>query len=81
MTLDELAINLEQIDGKRIIHCFVDNNKLIATFTMREGLEVEVLTPQERKALDEDNFTQNDLKQKYFELKQIGAADDDKWYN
>ena len=77
MILDELAIKLEQIVGKGTIRCFVDNDKLIASFTMREGLEVEVLTPQERKALGENNFTQNDLERKVFELKQIGAANDE----
>ena len=75
MTLDELAIKLEHIERKGAIHCFVCNDKLIATFPMRKGLEVEVLTPQERKMLDEDDFTQNDIEQKLFELKQIGAAD------
>lgn len=74
MTLDELGTKLELMDDEEIIYCFVDNDKLIATFTTREGLEVEVLTPYERKLLDKDELTQNDIERKFFELKQIGGA-------
>ena len=75
MTLDELGTKLELMDDEEIIYCFVDNDKLIATFTTREGLEVEVLTPYERKLLDKGELTQNDIERKFFELKQIGGAE------
>lgn len=71
MTLDELGTKLELADDEEIIYCYVDNDKLIATFTTREGLEVEVLTPQERKLLDQGQFTEEDFTRKLFELKQI----------
>ena len=71
MTLDELGTKLELADNEEVIYCYVDNNKLIATFTTREGLEVEVLTPQERKLLDQGQFTEEDFTRKLFELKQI----------
>lgn len=74
MTLDELGTKLELMDDEEIIYCFVDNDKLIATFTTRKGLEVEVLTPYERKLLDKGELTQNDIERKFFELKQIGGA-------
>ena len=74
MTLEELGTKLELMDDEEIIYCFVDNDKLIATFTTREGLEVEVLTPYERKLLDKGELTQNDIERKFFELKQIGGA-------
>ena len=71
MTLDELGTKLELADDEEIIYCYVDNDKLIATFTTREGLEVEVLTPQEQKLLDQGQFTEEDFTRKLFELKQI----------
>ena len=74
MTLDELGTKLELMDDEEIIYCFVDNDKLIATFTTRKELEVEVLTPYERKLLDKGELTQNDIERKFFELKQIGGA-------
>lgn len=74
MTLEELGTKLELMDDEEIIYCFVDNDKLIATFTTREGLEVEVLTPYERKLLEKGELTQNDIERKFFELKQIGGA-------
>ena len=77
MTLDELGMKLELMDDEEILYCFVDNDKLIATFSTREGLEVEVLTPQERKMFDKGEFSQNDIERKFFELKQIGAGAND----
>lgn len=74
MTLDELGMKLEMMDLEEILYCFVDNDKLIATFSNREGLEIEVLTPYERQLLEKGKFTQNDIERKFFELKQIGVA-------
>ena len=71
MTLEELGTKLELADDEEIIYCFVDNDKLIATFTTREGLEIEVLTPQERRLLEQGQFTEEDFTRKLFELKQI----------
>ena len=71
MTLEQLGTKLELADDEEIIYCFVDNDKLIATFTTRKGLEVEVLTPQERKLFDRGQFTEEDFTRKLFELKQI----------
>ncbi len=74
MTLDELGTKLEMMDLEKILYCFVDNDKLIASFSNREGLEIEVLTPYERQLLKKGEFTQNDIERKFFELKQIGVA-------
>ena len=71
MTLEELGTKLELADDEEIIYCFVDNDKLIATFTTREGIEIEVLTPQERRLLEQGQFTEEDFTRKLFELKQI----------
>ena len=77
MTINELGNWLEDMVGKGVIRCFVENNKLIAAFTMRKGLEVEVLTPQERRLFSEGEFSQNDMERKLFELKQIGAKNEE----
>ena len=74
MTLDELKMKLESMDSDKILSCFVENDKLIATFANREEVEVEVLTPYERQLLEEGELTQNDIERKFFELKQIGVA-------
>lgn len=77
MTLEELGTIIEMADDEEIIYCYVDEGRLIATFTTREGLEVEVLTPYERKLLEKGELTQNDIERKIFELKQIGGATND----
>lgn len=71
MTLDELGTKLELADDEEIIYCYVDNDKLYASFTTRENVLVEVLTPYERKLFDEGQFTEDDFTRKLFELKQI----------
>lgn len=71
MTLEELGTAIELADDEEIIYCFVDNGKLIATFTTREGLEVEVLTPYEASLLEKGQLTEDDIVRKMFELKQI----------
>lgn len=71
MTLDELGMKLELADEEEIIYCYVDNDKLYASFSTREDVLVEVLTPQERKLFDKWQFTEEDFTRKLFELKQI----------
>ncbi len=71
MTLDELGTKLELADDEEIIYCYVDNDKLYASFTTREDVLVEVLTPQERKLFDKGQFSEDDFTRKLFELKQI----------
>ena len=71
MTLDELGKVIEMEDYEEVIYCFVDNEKLIATFTTRKDLEVEVLTPYENKLFKQGQFTQDDIIRKVFELKTI----------
>lgn len=71
MTLDELGTKLEMADDEEIIYCYVDNDKLYDSFTTREDVLVEVLTPQERKLFDKGQFSEDDFTRKLFELKQI----------
>ena len=71
MTLDELGTKLELADDEEIIYCYMDNDKLYASFTTREDVLVEVLTPQERKLFDKGQFSEDDFTRKLFELKQI----------
>lgn len=71
MTLEELGKVIEMEDYEEIIYCFVDNERLIATFTTRKDLEVEVLTPYEKQLLEQGQFTQDDIIRKVFELKTI----------
>lgn len=71
MTLDELGMKLELADEEEVIYCYVDNDKLYASFSTREDVLVEVLNPQERKLFDKGQFTEEDFTRKLFELKQI----------
>lgn len=71
MTLEELGTKLELADDEEVIYCYVDNDKLYASFTTREDVLIEVLTPYERKLLNEGQFTEEDFTRKLFELKQI----------
>ena len=71
MTLEELGTAIEKADYEEIIYCFIDEGRLIATFTTRKGLEVEVLTPYERQLLEKRKFSQDDIIRKMFELKTI----------
>ena len=71
MTLDELGTKLKLADDEEVIYCYVDNDKLYASFSTREDVLVEVLTPQERKLFDKGQFTEEDFTRKLFELKQI----------
>ena len=71
MTLEELGTAIELADDEEVIYCFVDNGKLIATFTTRKDLEVEVLTPYEASLLEKGQLTEDDIVRKMFELKQI----------
>ena len=57
MTLDELGTKLELADDEEVIYCYVDNDKLYASFTTREDVLIEVLSPYERKLLNEGQFT------------------------
>jgi len=76
MTLDELGTAIEMADDEEIIYCYVDEGRLIATFTTRENVEVEVLTPYERQLFDKGQFTQDDIVRKMFELKTIANQGD-----
>ena len=71
MMLEELGTKLELADDEEIIYCYVENDRLYASFSTREGVIVEVLTPYERKVLDQGQFTEEDFTRKLFELKQI----------
>lgn len=71
MTLEELGTKLELADDEEVIYCYVDNDILYASFSTREDVLVEVLTPYERKLLNEGQFTEDDFTRKLFELKQI----------
>ncbi len=76
MTLDELGTAIEMADDEEIIYCFVDEGRLIATFTTRKDVEVEVLTPYEKQLFDKGQFTQDDIIRKMFELKTIANQGD-----
>jgi len=69
MTIKELGATIEKADGN--IHCFVSGGRLIATFTTRKDIEIEVLTPYEKRLLEQERFTQEDIFSKIFELKRI----------
>ena len=71
MTLEELAMKLELADDEENIYCYVDNDKLYASFNTRENVLIEVLTPQERRLFNQGQFTEEDFTRKLFELKQI----------
>ena len=71
MTLEELGTQLELMDDEEVIYCYTENKKLFASFTTREGVIVEVLTPLERKLLANGELTESDIERKLFELKQI----------
>ena len=74
MNLYELGTKLESMDNEKTLSCFVENDRLIATFASRKEAEVEVLTPYERQLFEKGKWTQNDIERKFFELKQIGVA-------
>ena len=76
MTLEELGTAIEKADDEEIIYCFVDEGRLIATFTTRKDVEVEVLTPYERSLLEKGQFTNDDIIRKLFELKTIANQGD-----
>ena len=73
MTLVELGELLELADDEENICCYVENDKLFASFTTRakENTIVEVLTPYERRLLDKGQFSNEDITRKFYELKQI----------
>lgn len=71
MTLEELAKELELMDDEEVIYCYVEGDNIIASFTTREDVTVNVLTPLEKRALEQGNFTEDDITRKFFELKQI----------
>ena len=76
MTLEELGTAIEMADDEEIIYCFVDEGRLIATFTTRKDVEVEVLTPYEMRLLEQGQLTQDDIIRKMFELKTIANQGD-----
>lgn len=71
MSLDELAKQLELMDDEEIIYCYVENDNIVASFTTREDITVNVLTPYEKRLLEQGKYTEEDITRKYFELKQI----------
>lgn len=71
MTLEELAKELELMDEEEVIYCYVEGDNIIASFTTREDITVNVLTPYEKRLLEQGKFTKEDITRKYFELKQI----------
>ena len=71
MTLEDVAMKIELLDDEEIIYCYVEDNKIIASFTTREGVIVEALTPYEIKQVEQGLFTEDDIVRKVFELKQI----------
>ena len=71
MTLQELATRLEMMDEEEIIYCYVENESIIASFSTREDVTVNVLTPYEKMLLDKDKFIDEDIIRKYSELKAI----------
>ena len=71
MTLQDVATKIELLDDEEVIYCYVEDNKIIASFTTREGVIVEALTPLEIKQVEQGQFTEEDIVRKVFELKQI----------
>ena len=71
MTLEELGTQLELLDDEEIIYCYTEEDKLFTSFSTREGVIVEVLTPFERKLVKEGKYTDDDIARKEEELKQI----------
>ena len=71
MTIEELAKKLELMDDKKVICCYIEYDNIVASFTTREGITVNVLTPYEKRLLEHGKFTDEDIIRKYFELKQI----------
>lgn len=69
--LEALGRRIEILLKGEAIHCYVENNKLLASFDTRNGLEIEVLTPFEIKLLEQGKYTDDDVKRKALELKQI----------
>lgn len=69
--LEELRRKIEMLLNDEAIHCYIENNKLLASFDTRNGLVVEVLTPFEMRLLEQGKYTDDDIKQKVLELKQI----------
>ena len=73
MTLEELAKKLELMDDEEIIYCYVEGDNIVASFTTRENITVNVLTPYEKRLLEQGKYTEEDITRKYFELKQIAS--------
>lgn len=71
MMLEELAKKLELMDDEEIIYCYVEGDNIVASFTTREDITVNVLTPYEKRLLEQGKYTEEDITRKYFELKQI----------
>lgn len=71
MTLEELAKELELMDDEEVIYCYVESDNIIASFITREDITVNVLTPYEKRLLEQGKYTEEDITRKYFELKQI----------
>lgn len=71
MTLEELAKKLELMDDEEVIYCYVEGNNIVASFSTREDITVNVLTPYEKRLLEQGKYTEEDITRKYFELKQI----------
>ena len=71
MSLDELAKKLELMDDEEVIYCYVEGDNIVASFSTRENITVNVLTPYEKRQLEQGNFSQDDITRKYFELKKI----------
>lgn len=71
MSLEELAKQLELMDDEEVIYCYVDGENIVASFTTRADITISILTPYEKRQLEQGNFSQDDITRKYFELKQI----------
>lgn len=71
MSLEELARQLELMDDEEIIYCYVDGENIIASFTTREGITVNVLNPYEKQLLEQGKLTEADIERIFKELKQI----------
>ena len=59
------------MDNEEVIYCYVEGDNIVASFSTRENITVNVLTPYEKRQLEQGNFSQDDITRKYFELKKI----------
>lgn len=71
MTLNELGKRLELLDDEENIYCYVENDRLYASFSKREDVVVEVLTPYERQLVKKGKFFEDDIARKEAELQQL----------